>query len=179
MSFNRQIFTLFHELYHLTQGISGIDKIEDDYIACLDNGAARIEIECNVFASEFLLPADDFSSVIMGKEIDYTVIEKLSSHYKVSRQVIMLRLLKMDKISQDFYDAKKEEIETEYRRTKTATKGGNYYATHISYLGNQYLNRAFDMHSQSRIDRYQLANYTKTKIENLGQLYKHWRGFKG
>jgi len=63
---NRQIFTLFHELAHLLMHTGGVDTRHDDYIEYLAGNNRRIEILCNKFAAEFLVPSGGFSSAACG-----------------------------------------------------------------------------------------------------------------
>lgn len=57
----RQIFSVFHELAHLLLGTGGVDTRSDDYIKYLKGSDRKIEILCNRFAGEFLVPDSDFS----------------------------------------------------------------------------------------------------------------------
>ena len=57
---NRQIFTLFHELAHLLMHTGGVDTRQDDYIEYLTGDNRRIEVLCNQFAAEFLVPSRIF-----------------------------------------------------------------------------------------------------------------------
>ena len=43
MSFARQNFTLFHELYHLIANTSGAEIIRDDYYIYLDEQQSYVE----------------------------------------------------------------------------------------------------------------------------------------
>jgi Zn-dependent peptidase ImmA (M78 family)/transcriptional regulator with XRE-family HTH domain len=52
----RQIFTLFHELAHLLFHTSGIDPLDDEYIERLHDRPQHIEMLCNRFAAQFLVP---------------------------------------------------------------------------------------------------------------------------
>jgi len=174
MSFNRQIFTLFHELYHLIRETSGIDTIKDDYIDLLEPDNKKVEQLCNSFAGSFLLPQKDFSDAIQGKQISVEFISELSKHYNVSRQVVMVRLLNMQKITQKFYDEQSEHITQDYLRRKHNSKGGSHYNTLVSYLGNQYLHLVFSQFAKQKIDVFKLSEYTKTKVENLSTLEKSW-----
>src|SRR6266404_2917385 len=63
----RQIFTLFHELAHILFHTSGIDLLTDDFIQRLPDDAKKIEIICNRFAAEFLLPESDFETAFEGR----------------------------------------------------------------------------------------------------------------
>ena len=60
MSFARQIFTLFHELYHLISDTSGAEIIRDDFYVALEPDQEQSERACDIFANTFLIPHDDF-----------------------------------------------------------------------------------------------------------------------
>ena len=64
----RQIFTLFHELADLLFHTSGIDTPEDRYIARLAEHQKRVEILCNRFAAQFLVPEAAFNEQIAGRD---------------------------------------------------------------------------------------------------------------
>lgn len=103
MSFSRQIFTLFHELYHLLLRTSGIDKTKDDYLERLADNKKRLEVKCNSFAGKFLVPDNDFITQIKNYEINEELVEKLSKEYSVSKEVIWRKLLDLGKISKELY----------------------------------------------------------------------------
>ena len=67
-SLSRQIFTLFHEIYHLLYKTSGLDLFKDPKDANYYKESDEIiERYCNKFAGEFLVPSDDFDTNISGK----------------------------------------------------------------------------------------------------------------
>ena len=74
---NRQIFTLFHELAHLLMHTGGVDTRQDDYIEYLTGNNRRIEILCNQFAAEFLVPTVDFQARLAGNPVHDGAIKKL------------------------------------------------------------------------------------------------------
>lgn len=104
MSFSRQIFTLFHELFHIILKTSGIDKTDDDYIAKLNSTNREIETLCNSFAGEFLVPNDDLKEELKNKELNEKNISNIAKKYNVSREVIYRKLLNLNKISKNFYE---------------------------------------------------------------------------
>lgn len=53
---SRQIFTIFHELAHLLYRTGGIDVRSETFFRQLKGDYSRIEVKCNRFAGEFLLP---------------------------------------------------------------------------------------------------------------------------
>lgn len=176
MSFTRQIFTLFHEFYHLISDTSGIDKMEDDYFGFLSQEQLEIEKACNSFAGEFLVPNHDFDKEISGLEVNENVILNLAYKYNVSREVIARKLLERNIITQDEYEQKRDEYLNDAIRARQKNKegGGNYYNTLISYLGYGYLHLVYDNYRKQRIDVFQLSEYTRTKIENLPKLEAAW-----
>jgi len=105
----RQIFTLFHELAHLLSRTGGIDKPIEGYIRHLRGYDRQIEMLCNQFAAEFLVPDTDFDwrlkqlSSVRGQNV-----EELSRQYHVSREVILRKLLDRKRITQVEYDQKVE-----------------------------------------------------------------------
>jgi len=120
----RQIFSIFHELAHLLMGTGGVDARNTDYIKTLRGNNKKIEVLCNRFAGAFLVPDAHFSKQIKEMEITPPAIESLALKYKVSREVIMRKLLDKKLVSQQDYDQNTEKWRTE---TKPASPGGNFY----------------------------------------------------
>jgi len=89
----RQIFTLFHELTHLLFRTGGVDKKNDAFVRRMRGDNRRIEVLCNRFAGEFLVPKKDFDKMISRVRIDDQSMEKLANRYKVSREVILRKCL--------------------------------------------------------------------------------------
>lgn len=113
MSFSRQIFTLFHELYHLISNTSGVEIIRDDYLNFLRGNNQRIEKRCDEFANAFLVPLDDFVIELEKEALSPVRIEELANLYSVSREAIMYKLLQMRRITSGEYSALKEEFYSE------------------------------------------------------------------
>lgn len=171
MSFSRQIFTLFHELYHLIMATSGIDTIRDEYIHFLEETNQDIERKCNKFAQNFLVENSDFVNeckVIddIGENIDENIAE-LANVYVVSKEVILYKLAENRRISIETFQKKLEQYQVEYRRRKSSEKrsGGNYYNTKASYLGKKYLEIVFNKYSEGAIDMFKVAEYLNTNYK--------------
>lgn len=166
---SRQIFTLFHELAHLLFHTSGIDAINDDYIDRLPENDQKIEVVCNHFAAEFLLPDAMFEQVVEGREPNEATAEELSAHFHVSREFIFRKFLDRELISQALYMRKAKE----WADQRTPGTGGNSYYNKIVYLGRPYINLAFGEYYQNRINDIQLAEYLDTKPKNLSTLEEY------
>lgn len=169
----RQIFTLFHELAHLLFKTGGIDLRHDDFIRRMREPNKRIEVFCNKFAGEFLVPTEDIKPQIRNKAIDDNLLIKLAQKYSVSREVILRKCLDLNQITKAFYEAKvKEWKEESSTRVSTGSSGGNPYNTKRAYLGSYYIETAFGKYYHGAISKTQLADY-------LGMREAHVSTFEG
>lgn len=168
-SFNRQIFTLFHELAHILFGTGGVDMREDLYVQSLRGDDKKIEVLCNRFAGTFLVPDPDFVLRISNSSIDDAIIESLANLYSVSRDVILRKLFDHEFISKQVFDRRQHQLAKLSKKRKGS--GGDYYRTIGAYLGKQYIERTFALYYQGKLSRSQLADY-------LGVKAKYTRGFE-
>ena len=106
---NRRIFTLMHELAHLTQKISAICDVDKYNIK---------EIFCNKVASEILIPTNTLDK----KEIFYKNgninLSNVSNLYGVSKQTIVYKLNSLNIISDGLKDELIQQIEEKNKRFK-------------------------------------------------------------
>ncbi len=161
----RQIFTLFHELAHLLLGTGGIDKQPDDYINILKGDDRKIEILCNQFAGEFLVPDYDFDKRIAGISVSDTFLQQLSERYHVSQEVILRKFLNRGAVDQAYYESKVKQWAGNLPRKSGS--GGDYYRTKGVYLGEPYIEKAFGRYYQNKISVEQLAGYLDVKVRNI------------
>ena len=167
LAHSRQIFTLFHEIFHLMLKISGVDLIKKYDV--------DVERECNKFAGEFLVPSDDFISVYSNKQITTNTVETWANLYRVSREVIIYRLYEAGVITYDELQEKYEEYKEDYLKfTGNADKkkkdSGDYYATQVIYKGKDYVTLAYREYYANKITLEQLSKYMEMKIPNLRKL---------
>ncbi len=166
---SRQIFTIFHELSHLLFKTGGIDLRQDDFISIMEGENKAIEITCNKFASEFLVPTADFLNQMKDKAVTQELVSRLANSYNVSLTVIFRKLLDNGFISNQEYREKTSGLDRSNRRGD----GGNYYFSMRAYLGMRYIETVFSRFYQNRINRDQLAEYLGVKqkyidgMENL------------
>lgn len=183
MSFARQIFTLFHELYHLISNTSGAEIIRDDFYVYLNEHQANSEKACDVFANAFLVPLCDFEQELKKQPLDEDRITDLAILYSVSKEAIMYKLLSMGKISHQDYDRLKETFYGDAIRNpkkKTGEKGGgNHYLTKLSYLGPRYAGDVFKEYFSGRINSARASEMLNSKIDHLPKLEStFYRGVK-
>jgi len=77
----RQIFTLFHELAHLLFKTGGVDFRHNDFIRSMTGTNHRIEVFCNKFAGEFLVPTEDIEPQLSGQRITPILLAQLAKKY--------------------------------------------------------------------------------------------------
>ena len=162
----RQIFSLFHELAHLLLRRNGITR-------GVKIGGERIERFCNQFAAEFLVPSSDLETRLDFPNYDDTAIGELTSHYKVSRPVILLKLIEQNIFTPADYEQKikkwKEVYESSLEKVAESKRsgGGNYYNTRAIYLGYRFLELAFGKYHQGGCSIEELSEHLNVKVKNL------------
>lgn len=165
---SRQIFSIFHELAHILLGTSGITKISETYIGYLTGKARSVEIFCNHFAGEFLVPSGDFDlNLNLDLPIERT-INKLSRRYSVSREVILRKLHDRNLISSTDYQNFVDQWLSDYEAIKSSKgRGGNYYATQATYFGEKFLNLVFSKYYSGNLSIQQVADYMNIKAKSV------------
>lgn len=150
-TFNRQLFTLFHEVYHIFCHNNDVDFITKNE-----------EKACNTFASEFLIPQKQLLDDIEGKNIiDELLLDELSKKYCVSRDAIAYRLYKMNKISEPEYQQVHEAFSP--IRKSNGSSGGSYYYTKKAYLGDNYIKEVYSQYYSGKITISQVGIFTQMK----------------
>ena len=162
-TFSRQLFSMFHELYHLWHGNHNIFS------------SRGIEKECDEFASRFLIPDNDLELDIKNLvNIGHSDIEALANEYNVSLEAMAYRLYLRKNIEKELYLSIREE--RKYIRKKNAeASGGNFYYTRISYLGRPYLREVFKYYHAGQLKISDVAKLTNLKVMQVSKLSsKFW-----
>jgi len=163
----RQIFTILHELGHILTATGGVTKRDDTYIAKLTGPDRQVEVFCNRFAAECLLPITEFKASLGPNPSSDENIAKIANAYRVSRHVVLLRLLGLDLVTQGFYEKKVAEWKADYDAKKPERGGGSYYATQGAYLGDKFLKLAFGKYYDGKISIDQLADHLNVRVSSV------------
>ncbi len=166
----RQIFSIFHEVAHGLLGLGGVTKRDDSFIDLLAGDSRKIEVFCNVFAAEFLVPSKDFEQFLSEDFYDDRAVAKIASRYNVSREVILRRALDKKLVDEQHYKEKATQWAKEYEKWRGKRSGGSYYPTQATYLGGKFLNLAFGRYYQGRCSMEQLADYLNVRVKSVRDL---------
>ena len=165
MSDSRQIFTLFHELGHLLFKAGGIDFRSREYTKQFIGYFLDVEVICNRFANEFLVPPDDFDSFQLT--VSEAQFKKLANHFSVSREVILRNYLDRGLITPSFYEELAAKWIKEAKESKAVSEGGSYYYNKKAYLGDRYIGIVYSKYYQNKITLDNVAEYLRVKMKNL------------
>lgn len=187
MTPQRQIFTIFHELYHLIENKSGIDFFDDVSMSGIFSpSTVKTEKECNDFASEFLVPSYDFNQTIADNkkmrdaleggylDIRRNCINPLSKRYSVSADMILLKLIKNGYLDESDYNLLKSEYDKDSKRQKDG--GGDYYKNIVSNLGEKYIDLVREKQAEYGFEDYAAAEYLGVKTKSLEGIEQILRG---
>ena len=168
-SFSRQIFTLMHELGHILYNVHGVTDVEEQYIEYMSEQEKLLEVNCNRFAAELLVPSGVFKNDIPS-HFELGIVSLLADKYSVSREFILRRLLEHGVVSQEYYASKAAEWNKDYLRISPKEKGGNWFLTQLSYLGDGYTHLAFGGYYRGLLSKEQLAQHLNMNAKNIDKL---------
>jgi Zn-dependent peptidase ImmA (M78 family) len=163
---------LLHELAHLLFQTSGIDTLREPDTDSLTEHQRRIEVLCNRFAAQFLVPDTALNAALRGRDHSVQTAEFLAARFNVSREVIYRKFLDRRWITQREYA--RAATEWSGQRQPGGSSGGNHYYTKLTYLGREYVGLALREYHQNRIDETQLAEYLDTKPRNVATLEEYY-----
>jgi Zn-dependent peptidase ImmA (M78 family) len=147
----------------------GVDFRHNEFVQTLHGENKRIEVFCNKFAGEFLVPTADIKSQIQNKTIDESLLSQLAKKFSVSREVILRKCLDLGYVTKAFYETKVEEWEEARLGHGSSEQRGNYYLTHGSYLSERYVETAFSKYYQGIISKSQLSDYFGMKEASVSK----------
>jgi Zn-dependent peptidase ImmA (M78 family) len=173
MEFNRQIFTLFHELAHIIFKESYLDVFDEYFWQLEYSQADHIEVKCNAFASEFLVPNEDILQRI-GNSSSQNLDDfyALAETYKVSKEVILRKLLSVNTIDRKRFSEEVKKLQKAYQnfaieKKKNKKPGGSSHNNQISYLGDAFLKLVIAKYSQGKISIEEASEHLNLKTKSF------------
>lgn len=164
-----RIFTLIHELTHIVTNTEGVCDFHND---------KGIEVFCNAVAGSTLLPFEDFISDDAAKasiiEQSWTTeeIRALANKFKVSKQVLIRRLLSFNYISAKTYNTMQQAYETssENQATKAKSIAVPQHTKAIATSGKLFTRLVLSSYNADMITGPDASDFLSVKIKHLPQI---------
>ncbi|TET80053.1 ImmA/IrrE family metallo-endopeptidase [candidate division TA06 bacterium] len=168
-----RIFSLLHEYGHLSlhsSGICDMGRIDDT-----TDEIREIEKFCNHLAGAVLVPPE----ALIKHELVTThenrsdwpdrILGQLAGLFSVSQEVILRRLLILDKSTKDFYEKKRQEWKDRYRQRRTRKGGGKVNPPQkcISENGRRFVSLVLDTYNSGKITSSDVADYLGVRLRHL------------
>ena len=131
-----QMFTLAHELAHLWLDRSALSNTS----ASSSTESRREETWCNAVAAEFLVPMSNLLTMLGDDESPTDAMSRLSQHFKVSRLVILRRLLDAKWLDlETFVSTLKNEQKQLSKQARKKGGGGDFYRTLVARVSHRFV----------------------------------------
>lgn len=165
-----RIFTLMHELTHIMLRKDGICDLAGN-----SQGGAAIETFCNRVAAAILVPKESLlseSELAPQQKINYDNATKaLASRYKVSKQVILGRLLSLGKITNNTFQPLIRQYEEEFRALAKQESGPVKVPTQVINRGGRLFSRlVLQNYYQDRITASDVSDLLSVRLKHLADI---------
>ncbi|WMT43721.1 MAG: XRE family transcriptional regulator [Cuniculiplasma divulgatum] len=170
-SIEARLFTLMHEFGHILLGETVID-IPDESQANRDS----IERWCNAFSASFLLPKESISELFKeyrGRLTETETLNSLSRKYKVSKAVLLVKMLELDYISrQEFENVLARYVPKETKKIEVKKKGISLTSDQrcLSEMGNKFVSLVANNFDKDFITYSDALNYLSIKSKNFDRV---------
>jgi len=171
---NARIFSLFHELGHVLLNKGGVCDLSIDW-ENIHGGSIPVkdlEVFCNHFAGAILVPKKDLlnHALVIGKtkqdQWSNRSLGTLANDFKVSREVVLRRLLIFDIVSEEFYKDKRAEWRN--KPSKKPGGGGQDIAKLcIQRNGSPFVSLILESFRNKNITKSDVADYLDINLKHL------------
>ena len=164
-----KIFTLFHEFAHVLLRKGGICDLEET------EASQSIERFSNHFAGAFLVPKNELLNhpVVKAneklKKWPERILQDMARDFKVSKEVILRRLLILGLTTNEYYRSKHEEWKSKYKEPFRRGKK-NEIKICIQERGKKYVSMVFGAYKQNKIDNMSVADYLGVKLDKISKV---------
>jgi Zn-dependent peptidase ImmA (M78 family) len=170
-----RIFSLLHEFGHILLNKTGISMSLDSLSPVIQD---PVEKWCNEFAASFLLPKVVAEAIYQqNKETitDSNTLKRLSSRYKVSKDMIMYNMLKLGHVSSSQYQEFRNRYTAELEKVKTNGKNGGGFGYPadkrcFNEKGQKFVSLVLNNIEHGYITHGDAINYLSIKSKNLDKV---------
>ena len=179
-SVNGRIFTLIHETGHLLLGDGGSCDL-GDYTE-VSKPLVPVEVFCNAFAGALLVPrpallADAMvSRASASTEWSQGDLDRLARRFRISREVVLRRLLALGRTDEHFYGAWREAALTLPTRDKSSTGRPSVAVMTVRDVGKPFARLVLDAYHADSITGSDVSEYLGVRLKHLPQIEKRLGG---
>lgn len=171
---NGMIFSLFHELAHLSLGQTDVDTQ-------IDLGLKSNKFDeyfSNQFSAACLVPRDLLTGEInLQSKIDGEIVERLAHKFKVSKSVIWIRLEELGFIGKAEINKVRKTLSTfepfssKEKKQSSGGKNTHLYVT-LNRKSEFFISEVFEAYNSKRISYYDVLDYIGIKSNILPKLQR-------
>lgn len=171
-SYAGRIFTMMHEMGHLALRDGGICNLDDH---------GQTEAICNAIAGALLVPAhallddDEIANSNAPRRWPDETIQRLSREFRVSREVIVRRLLTLGKTTAAFYTLKRSEYAAELANRAQSSGGPPPPALAMARAGKFFTGVVVRSYTEGRITSADASDFLSLKLRHLPDVMKALR----
>lgn len=173
-----KIFSLVHEFAHILLRETGICN----NLQTFSRGKYEIspvEVFCNRFAAGFLTPMADFKDHYALRDIEELspslldeITKRIAADFKVSRVVVLRRLLALGFLSKEVYRQKVEDWSAEFYSRPESSGGVFSLKTILRKNGKAFSALVVEAHGKNQISRANASEYLGLKTKHLSNFEK-------
>lgn len=170
-----RVFSMLHEFVHISLGDGGLCDLSETGHA---SNTSRLETFANRTAGAALVPADallkdpEVAEREQGRGWADDELNALVTRYQASREVVLLRLLTLRRISRTFYELKKAQIDKENRelhRQKTSGFAPPAIMA-VATSGKFFTQLALRSYYSERITASALSSFLDVKLSHMPRI---------
>lgn len=172
---NGKVFTLFHEVAHLTNRTSGMCSLEEQ---------VKEEATANAFAASFLMPASQIEKVVSTSRDDaFDRAETAARTFKVSLLAAGVRLHTLDLISDEDLDAIRSKSDLQWQSVRESRKKGRggppAWRTRYRDLGPGYVGTVARALEEDRVDLLDASHLLNARVPMVRQMIDEYYRTEG
>lgn len=169
-----RVFSLLHELAHLSLHASGLCEVEAPEGAPLPH----VEVFCNHVAGAVMVPeAALLEHKLVAKhesrEWDDSTLEGIGASFKASKDVVLRRLLLFGRTTETFYQDKRAQWETDHANAPDFAPIVTWSRRAFNRNGVAFTGLVLEAERARVISSHEAADYLETKPKYLPSLEAH------
>jgi Zn-dependent peptidase ImmA (M78 family) len=170
-SYAGRIFTLMHELAHLALREGGICDLNEH----------GLEVFCNAVAGSLLVPSEalladaEIESAVKPRTWSEETIQRLSREFRVSREVIVRRLLTIGRATTSFYELKRRAYAAELAKRPQSKGGPPPPVLAVARAGKFFTGVVVRSYTEGRITSADASDFLSLKLRHLPEVMKALR----